>query len=68
MEFAPNYKSGFEMAIIRMVLFTPTDIEKIISIETSAQTLCLKKIIIKKENIANEYFKKEKSIEARKSY
>ena len=36
MEFAPNYKSGFEMAIIRMILFTPFDIEKIISHNNSS--------------------------------
>ena len=23
MEYAPNYKSGFEMTVIRMLLFTP---------------------------------------------
>ena len=67
MEFAPNYKSGFEMAIIRMVLFTPFDIEKIIS-QNSSSSNNAKENNIKKENNSKEnIIKKEKSIEIKKN-
>ena len=67
MEFAPNYKSGFEMAIIRMVLFTPFDIEKIIS-QNSSSSNNAKENNIKKENSSKEnILKKEKSIEIKKN-
>ena len=67
MEFAPNYKSGFEMAIIRMVLFTPFDIEKIISQKSSSSNNA-KENNIKKENSSKEnILKKEKSIEIKKN-
>ena len=67
MEFAPNYKSGFEMAIIRLVLFTPFDIEKIIS-QNSSSSNNAKENNIKKENNSKEnIIKKEKSIEIKKN-
>ena len=36
MDFAPNYKSGFEMAIIRMIMFMPFDINKHIKSDNNA--------------------------------
>tara|TARA_B100001250_G_scaffold403281_1_gene417587 strand:+ start:621 stop:2228 length:1608 start_codon:yes stop_codon:yes gene_type:complete len=35
MNFAPNYKSGFEMAVIRMIMFMPFDINKHIKSDNS---------------------------------
>ena len=60
MEFAPNYKSGFEMAVIRMILFTPFNIEKIISQSDSGSDA------LPKNSIKGNDIKKEKSIEAEK--
>jgi len=67
MEFAPNYKSGFEMAIIRMVLFTPFDIEKIISHNNSSSNNTKENIIKKENNGKKNVIKKEKSIEIKKN-
>ena len=70
MEFAPNYKSGFEMAIIRMVLFTPFDIEKIISQNSSGSNNNKEnnnKENNNKENNNKENNNKEKSNEIEKN-
>jgi len=60
MEFAPDYKSGFEMAVIRMILFTPFNIEKIVRQSGSGLDNNSKNSI--KEND----IKKEKSTEIEK--
>jgi len=46
-EFAPNYRSGFEMAIIRILLFTPFDFKNI----KKESNTDIKKSIEKKNNI-----------------
>ena len=73
MEFAPNYKSGFEMAVIRMILFTPFDVEKIISQSDPGSATLIKKNTkeneIKKDKpiVIKNNTKKEKSIEIEKN-
>ena len=57
-EFAPNYRSGFEMAVIRILLFTPFDIK---NIEKENNT-DIKKSIEKKNNInISDYEDKSKN-------
>ena len=55
LEFAPDFKSGFEMAIIRMLMFTPLDLEKLQlsgSIDKKPSKKSYKENIIKKESVS----------------
>jgi DNA polymerase-3 subunit gamma/tau len=53
LEFAPDFKSGFEMAMIRILLFTPFDLEKLQSIKSVGHDLA-KENKIKKEEASEE--------------
>ena len=57
-EFAPNYKSGFEMAIIRMLMFTPFDINNNIKNANNADK-SNKKVINNSKNLEKSNKKKE---------
>ena len=61
LEFAPDFKSGFEMAMIRILLFTPFDLEKLQSIKNVGHNLA-KENKIKKEEVSKEAIPEKKKI------
>jgi DNA polymerase-3 subunit gamma/tau len=61
LEFAPDFKSGFEMAMIRILLFTPFDLEKLQSIKNVGHNLA-KENKIKKEEFSKEVAPEKKKI------
>jgi DNA polymerase-3 subunit gamma/tau len=66
LEFAPDFKSGFEMAIIRLLLFTPFNLEKLQSCESisnKSNKQPSKENIVKKESASKNIVSEKKKFE-----
>ena len=61
LEFAPDFKSGFEMTMIRILMFTPFNFEKLQSLKSTGNS-STKENIIKKEKFSEEVTPKKKKI------
>ena len=65
LEFAPDFKSGFEMAIIRLLLFTPFNLEKLQSCESISKKSNKqpnKENIVKKESASKNIVSEKKNL------
>ena len=65
LEFAPDFKSGFEMAIIRLLLFTPFNLEKLQSCESisnKSNKQPSKENIVKKESASKNIVSEKKNL------